>query len=188
MADIVEVFRTLEDESTGAGEALISRIEGEAAAAQAGSIGFAFKDASGNVILPQLTADGKIMVDTEALVGQCLHAYGSDAAPVVNTPSDLATLVLDVAQTNSKIAMSFSCFRDALYEVVYIDDVGGTPTETVISAGLVGAGQYIVCCALPCNTVDVSGGTGVQNLVLRGTCLQVASTLRGELSAFETTM
>jgi len=60
MADPRESFATLEDSSTGAGEALISRVEGEAAAAQAGSIGFSFKDSSGNVILPSLTAGGFI--------------------------------------------------------------------------------------------------------------------------------
>jgi len=60
MADPRESFATLEDSSTGAGEALISRVEGEAAAAQAGSIGFSFKDSSGNVILPALDASGFI--------------------------------------------------------------------------------------------------------------------------------
>ena len=60
MADPRESFATLEDSVSGAGEALISRIEGEAAASQAGSIGFSFKDSTGNVILPQLDASGFI--------------------------------------------------------------------------------------------------------------------------------
>ena len=53
MADLREVFPILQDSATGEGEAPISRIEGEAAAAQEGLIGFAFKDSSGNRFFPQ---------------------------------------------------------------------------------------------------------------------------------------
>jgi hypothetical protein len=61
MADPRESFATLED-GTGEGQALASRQEGDASAAQNGSIGFAFKDSSGNVILPALDASGNVQV------------------------------------------------------------------------------------------------------------------------------
>ena len=60
MADLRESFATLEDSGTSAGKSLAARIEGDAAASQNGSIGFSFKDSSGNVILPSLTAGGLI--------------------------------------------------------------------------------------------------------------------------------
>ena len=63
MGTPAEVFNIIKDSATGAGEALISRIEGEAAAAQEGLIGFSFKDSSGNVVLPTLTPAGAISVD-----------------------------------------------------------------------------------------------------------------------------
>lgn len=61
MADIRESFATLENGSQ-VGVALKARVEGDAAAAQNGSIGFAFKDSSGNVILPALDASGNVPV------------------------------------------------------------------------------------------------------------------------------
>ena len=69
MADVNEIFYILADSSTGAGEAAISRIEGEAAAGIAGLIGFAFKDSSGNVVLPQLDSQGRLPVTEEAAAG-----------------------------------------------------------------------------------------------------------------------
>lgn len=65
MADLRESFATLEDSASGEGKALIARIEGQAAAAQNGHIGFSFKDASGNVVLPALNAAGNIGVTIE---------------------------------------------------------------------------------------------------------------------------
>lgn len=62
MADLRESFATLEDSSTQEGKALAARQEGDAAAAQNGSIGFSFKDSSGNVILPALDAVGNVPV------------------------------------------------------------------------------------------------------------------------------
>jgi len=185
MADLREVFTTLQDSSTGAGEALISRIEGEAAAAMEGSIGFSFKDSSGNVILPQLTTEGKILVDTEGFSGTCIYDEGEDAAPVVSTASDLATLTISLTKTYNNIYMQGSCLRSSLFELVHIDDVGVGDTETSLGKFLVGPGQFTVCCQSLCKTLDTTGGTGVQNIVLRGTNLFHASTLRGECSVNE---
>lgn len=62
MADLRESFATLEDSATQEGKALAARQEGDAAASQNGSIGFAFKDSTGNVILPSLDAAGNVPV------------------------------------------------------------------------------------------------------------------------------
>lgn len=185
MADLREVFPILVDESTGAGEAPISRIEGEAAASQEGLIGFSFKDSSGNVILPSLTTEGKIPVDTEGLGGTCLYEVGEDSAPVVDTASDLATITATLGKSYDNIMIMGCCLRDALFELVHIDDVGVTDTETSLGKFLVGPGQFSFCCESPCKFYDTTGGTGVQNFVLRGTCIQAASTLRGSLAVKE---
>jgi hypothetical protein len=185
MADLREVFPILQDAGTGAGEAPISRIEGEAAAAQEGLIGFSFKDSSGNVVLPQLTAEGKILVDTEALGGSCIYDSGSDPAPVVSTASDLVTIVATLGKSYNNIMMQGSCLRSSLFELVHIDDVGVTDTETTLGHFLVGPGQFSFCCSSLCKYYDTTGGTGVQNFVLRGTNLFHASTLRAELAVNE---
>jgi hypothetical protein len=62
MADLRESFATLEDSGTQEGKALAARQEGDAAASQNGSIGFSFKDSTGNVILPALDAAGNVPV------------------------------------------------------------------------------------------------------------------------------
>lgn len=71
MADIRESFATLEDSATQEGKALAARQEGDAAAAQNGAIGFAFKDSSGDVVLPSLDAAGNVpvVVDHQDLEG-----------------------------------------------------------------------------------------------------------------------
>lgn len=60
MADLRESFPTLQDATTQEGKALAARVEGDAAASQNGAIGFAFKDSTGNVILPALDAAGNV--------------------------------------------------------------------------------------------------------------------------------
>lgn len=62
MSDQRESFPTLEDASTLEGKALAAVIEGNSISAKLGSLGFAFKDLSGNAVLPQLDAGGGIPI------------------------------------------------------------------------------------------------------------------------------
>lgn len=186
MADLREVFPILQDSATGAGEAPISRIEGEASAAIEGLIGFAFKDSSGNVVLPQLTAEGKILVDTEGFGGTCYHSYGTNAGSL--TAVDIATIDetdLSVSQFYINFEFAVSCLRTTLWQLVYIDDANGTPAETILYEFVTGPGTFHQCCIIRCLDLDTTGGTGDQNLVLRGTNLTHASTMRGLLSVTE---
>lgn len=139
MADLREAFGTLEDAATGAGEALISRIEGEAAAGQNGSIGFAFKDNSGNVILPTLTADGRLPVSQNA-AGTCLS--GNDK--VVGSATEVQVLEISLAagETYKELDITVSCFRDAIFRIAHVNDPAGTPTETDLGEVLVGPGSF----------------------------------------------
>lgn len=180
MSDLRESFPTLENASTGAGEAPIARTEGEAAAAQRGSIGFAFKDSSGNVVLPQLTAEGKILVDTEASNGSPVRAQGKVTPAAINTVTVIATLTLVATRFYRNIEAMASCFRDSEVEVVWNDN--GTPTT--LWQGLVGPGQYSLATVLR-NLQIQAGATGTQQLLLRGTNLDKVSDLRGTIIAIE---
>ena len=186
MVDLREVFPILVDGTTGAGEAPVSRIEGEAAAGQEGLIGFSFKDNSGNVVLPQLTTDGKIPVDTEATAGTCKYDYGTN--PGSATVVDIATLdatEITVANTYTSFEMATSCLRTTLWQLVYIDDAAGVPAETTLYEWVSGPGDFHTCCKINCLTLDTTGGTGDQNIVLRGTNSAGVSTMRALLSVFE---
>ena len=170
MADIREIFTILEDDGSGAGVKLPARIEGDASAAKNGLIGFSFKDAAGNVILPQLSAAGGIPIDEP---GTCLSANGS-VAGVVLVATDAATLALTLVKTYSKVDLVLSSTQTVKWDIVYIDDVGGAPSETNLLSVITGSGQFHYANKTDCLKFDTIAGTGVQNIVIRGTQLKGA--------------
>jgi hypothetical protein len=107
MADLRESFATLQDATTEEGKALIARIEGEAAAAQNGAIGFAFKDSSGNVVLPALNAAGNLGVSVEHDDLEGDVASGKDGLVAFSHKDSAGNLVLPSldALGNSKVVI-----------------------------------------------------------------------------------
>jgi hypothetical protein len=191
MSDLREVFPILQDSATGAGEAPISRIEGEVAAGQEGLIGFSFKDSSGNVVLPSLDAQGRLPVVTDAVAGTCHNEYGELAAGSVGTFVDLteeggASITLTVGKTYTNLGITVSATRTSVYKLIYVDDDGGGgETETILGTWIVGPGAFTQCCELNCRELDTTGGTGTQTLKIQGKNLTHATCLRGEISALE---
>lgn len=190
MADASEIFNILADSSTGAGEAAISRIEGEASAAIAGLIGFAFKDSSGDVILPSLDAQGRLPVVSDSLAGTCFSEHGELAAGSLTTVKVTgAEIALTVAKTYTNINVSGSCLRTSLFELVHIDDEGVTDTEVILEEFIVGPGQFTYQADMACLEVDTTGGTGTIVLTLRAKNFtgtpSAMSSLRGTLAALE---
>lgn len=165
MADCKPIFRTLNN--AGEGAAPDQAIDATTAAAGLlGLIGFAFKDSSGNVVLPQLTSTGKIPVDTEAVGGTCHAVYGTQAGSL--TFVDVATYVGALSKLYQEFEINVASTQETIFQLVYVDDVGGTPTESVLGTFIVGAGQYTVCCALHCSEVDTTTGTGTQHIKIKG--------------------
>jgi hypothetical protein len=182
MADVRHCFPILADDVSGAGECAISRVEGEAAAAKEGLIAFSFKDSSGNVILPQLTPAGAIVVDTEGANFTCLDAFGENASPTVDTEVDLATITLTDATVYQTINVLVTASRWSLFRIYWIDDVGGAGTESDLGYLHVGPGQFTICCTLPCETFT-SGTTA--ELRVAGTAKHTSSTMRASLGVRE---
>ena len=184
MADCKPLFKTLDD-GTGQGSAAHKVLEGDSPSSKNGSIGFSFKDSSGNLILPQLTAAGAIVVDTEGQNGVCKHAYAED----VNGNLSFVDLASITGQLNKKYNMfevAVSSTLETIYQLVHIDDDGGaSPTETVLASFIVGPGQYSICCKLDCQEVDTTGGTGVQTLKIKGKNLDTACAMHASLSLEE---
>jgi len=191
MADLRECFSTIQDSVTGGGECLISRIEGEAAAAQEGAIGFAFKDSSGNVVLPQLTASGQLPVVVDAVAGTCFSEDGELAAGSNDVLADVTNAQITAAVTKvyTKIGLSVCCLRASLFQLQYVDDAGGVPVVTILTEAIVGPGQYSYCCELSCLEVDTTGGTGDQQINLQAKNFAGSpsnlSSLRGTIWALE---
>lgn len=183
MADLEEVFKITANSGTGAGIAPIARVEGEAAAAQSGLIGFSFKDSSGNVVLPQLTASGALPVDTSGVAGTCLKAVGENAGSLSEVT--LATITGQLSKSYAQVELIASCLRSTRFRVVYVDDAGGTPAETELYSGIAGPGQFTICCVLRCGVTDTSGGTGTQEFRALGQNLFRASTMDAAIALLE---
>lgn len=182
MADNREVFPTLEDGSN-LGTPLKARQEGDAAAAQNGSIGFAFKDNSGNVILPQLNADGTIGVSFDS--GTPKNARGIDAAGSLTEAVVTGASIDSTANIINCIKVTGSCRRDSLFTIYYVDDADGTPVDTELGDFIVGSGQYSFELDLGKSEIDISGGTGTQRFEVRYLNFQKESTARAVLSLNE---
>lgn len=168
MADVNELFLTLDD-GTGAGEAAVGRVEGEAAAAQLGSIGFAFKDANGDVVLPALTADGKLPVTGEA-AGTELSAHAT-VAGVVGVDTDIAVISgLTVSKLHECTMAIGAATKETLWSVVQIDDAA----TNVLAQFITGAGQYTYDMDLKLSFT--TGASGTQSIKL------VANQLKGPVT------
>lgn len=181
MADLAEVFPVLADATTGAGEALISRTEGEASSGIAGSIGFAFKDASGHVVLPELDVLGRLPVTTQS-VGVCKYARGLHASgsQTVGTAATAATLALTASKWYSSIDMVASCFRAGVVQLVWNDN----GSESIVADAIVGPGQFTVNVAIDCLRFQ-AGATGTQELLVKFTPTDKVSDFRATVAALE---
>ena len=179
MADLEEVFKILKDDGTGAGEAPVSRVEGEAGAAKEGLIGFSFKDSSGNVILPALTAAGKIPVDTSAVAGTVIRDHQT-AAGTATVATDVVTLTLVTNEVYNMADYMGSTSRICKWEVVQNDNA----TETVLDVFITGPGQFTFA-EEPKNLTVTAGATGTQELILRGTPLFASTDLHGRMSIID---
>lgn len=135
MANVRESFPTLEDTS-GEGVVLSQVESGDSPINKNGSIGFAFRDSSGNVVMPQLTAEGKLPVDTEAAAGT--EKKAAALAGGSSTEVEVASITLTVNKVYTDINARVSCFRDAVFRLVQLDNV----TETELDYALSGSGQY----------------------------------------------
>lgn len=176
MSDLRSLFPVLEDVGTGAGAALAKVQQGDAGAAKNGLIGFAFKDASGNVILPQLDAAGRIKVTSD--VGATLV----DAAKVAGsaTEVEVAKITLTVNKVYTEISAHASCFRDAAFRIYHNDD----GAETDLGFILCGPGDFTGE-MLPMGLEVTAGATGTQEIVIKALNLNSLSDFRATIVAKE---
>lgn len=184
MADLRPSFVTLEDVGTQAGVPLHRAVEGDVAAGKnAHGALVAKRQDTGVLRYIPLSVNDAIPV-TFDMTGQ---AYLSDEGGVSGTTSfqTLVEIPLVNDAVYSKVAFSGSCFRDAVCEVVQIDDTGGTPIETVHLTFRVGPGHVNETDELDSLQLT-AGSTGTCVLRVRAKQLQnAASDIDGMLAVFE---
>jgi hypothetical protein len=189
MADPRESFATLEDSSTGAGEALISRTEGEAAAAQAGSIGFSFKDSSGNVILPALTAGGFIQTTIVFPYNEGDASAGVDGLVAFSHKDSSGNLVLPAldAAGNTKVVIDHedlegdaSAGKDGLVAFAFKDSTGDLVLPQLTSAGAVPVTSAATAIRRKSTAGELAAGSGtLANVTGASITLAVSKTFYG---------
>lgn len=178
MAHVRESFPVLEN-GTQEGVALRSIQQGESVASKNGLLGFAFKDSSGNAIAPQLTPEGKIAVDMEgAGVSKSATSDGEVAGSL--TLTTVCEVALTISKTYGKVSANISCFKEAIFYLIQLDDA----TETIIGHGIVGAGQYSFAINLG-QKEFATGSTGTQKLILKAKNLAKESDFLGDLACLE---
>lgn len=184
MADLRPSVVVLEDDSTQEGVPLHRALEGDDPTGLNAQGALAFKDSSGNLVYPSLDASGRLPVTLDVTGQACLTDEGGVAGST--SFQTLATITLTNDAVYNKIGFLGSCFRDCVYEVVFIDDVNGTPTETILATFRTTAhGQTTFAEELECLEFT-AGSTGDQELRIRGKQLQNASSdIDGMISAFE---
>jgi hypothetical protein len=179
MADPRATFAVIEDGSN-VGQVLKQAIDTVTAASGAnGSIGFAFKDSSGNVVLPQLSPSGKIIVDTESAGGTLLKSRVENSAGSL-TAVTLSSITLTASKVYADITALVSSRRGALFQVIQSDN----GVETVLADMIVDSGQYTFSVNLD-EVQFTAGATGAQLLLIKGYNFDKISALRSTLSVVE---
>lgn len=174
-------FPILQNVGSGAGAPWHLVAEGDAAAAKNAGAVLAFKDAGGNLRYPTVDSQDRINVNTEGDDVVDLADSGDNAGS--GTFVDLLTITLQNSTDYKKLDWVFSCFRDATFEIVWVDDVGGTDTETILATSKVGSGDYTDSNQM--NRRFTTGATGVQELRVRAVNLNVTSQLEAALAVQE---
>lgn len=159
-------FPTLENRSTQAGVPLSQSVEGDAALGGNYLGALVGKDPSGDLQFLKLNDQNELVISTESSDEACLK----DRDNVAGSASfvDICTITLQNSKVYKDLGWVVSCLRDAEFEVVWVDDVGGTDTETILADPIVGSGAYTHSEGnLKCGRFT-SGASGVQELRIRG--------------------
>lgn len=177
-------FPVLEDLATGAGKPWHSAIETDAAAGRTAAPALVAKDGGGLLRYLKVNTNGELVTSDSDSDIVCLSAEGT-----IDDGSATLALVCEITLQNSKIYKDLetvvSCYRDAKYEVEWVDDEGGGGEAiTTLMKGRVGSGDYTDCCRLQCKEFT-SGATGVQKLRIRALNQNSLSDIDGSIAIKE---
>ena len=182
--DNPQAFPVLEDPTTKTGVALAKVLEDDAAAGKNALPALVGKDPAGNLRYLKPNTAGELVVDTDSEEVACLS--GSAKVSGNNTTEqDVISITLQNSVEYKKIGWIVSCFRQAEYRIVHIDDEGGVgEAENELATMLVGPGDYTDSGELDCLNFT-SGATGDQVIKIVGLNKDAASDLRATLSLLE---
>ena len=168
MADVNEreVFPVLQDED-GAGVVLDQVVDAVTeVAGLKGLIGVAFQDKDGKAILPTLTDDGKIPVDTEAFAGTKKNGTGI-VLGVLNTETLVCEITgLTTSKTVDFLNVLLASTQTVMWKIHQINDAA----DTVLHSFITGPGQFSLAAKMD-GFFFATGASGDQEINIMGTQL-----------------
>jgi hypothetical protein len=177
MADVRTSFTVLEDSGTQAGLPLHKVLEGDAYAAKNALPALIAKSGTDLIYLKVNPSTGALLVDTGAAT-ECLKAKGELAAGSATLALVTgAEISLAVSTGYESIGFIVSCRRDALFQIIQVDNV----TETILSEMIVGPGAYTISDELHCLSFT-SGATGTQKIKIMAKNFEALSSLRASVT------
>lgn len=181
MTDLRTSTPILEDSATQAGLPLHKVLEGDAAAAKNALPALVGKKVSdGTLAYFKFDDTGAAYVTTDQ-AGTMKKARGTTTGDVaIKTVVDLA---LTPGAVYKGLSWVVSCFRDAIYEIVAINDPSGTPTEVILADVLVGSGDLTDAGEL--RNITFTAGATDPVLRVRAKNLTVASDFRAAITTLE---
>lgn len=167
------IFKTLLD-LAGDAHALNKIVLGQAITGSLnGLLAFGFRDSSGNATMPQLNDEGALPVTMDAGTTIVISAAKKTQAEMetagqgVRVEFGKVTLLTD--RTYTCPSMFCSATRWTLFELVKIEDVGGTPTEELIGFATLEAGQTNVQFSLLKDKFSTDATVNTKELVMYAT-------------------
>lgn len=167
------IFKTLLDAANEA-FALSKVVIGQAITAAVNGIAvFGFRDSSGNATMPQLNDEGALPVVFDAGTTICIPMTKKTSAEMEAAGTDVRVLLDEVSlldgRTYTKPAMNVVANRAMLFELVKVEDVGGTPTEELVLAAYLEAGQTNFVAGLPQDKFSTAAAVNTKALRLYAT-------------------
>lgn len=133
-------FPILQDTADNSGAPWHLTAEGDAVNARNKGMVVIAKDSLGNAQIPEVDSQNRLLVNSEGADTVGLKGEGDNAGS--GTFVDLFDITLQNDTQYQQLEWLVSCFREATFEILWIDDEGGTPTETILCTPKVGSGAY----------------------------------------------
>jgi hypothetical protein len=140
MADLRTSFPILEDSGTQAGTPIHKALEGDVIAAKNAHGAFIAKRVSDGTFRYLNMDDAGNLLTTQDGGGTPLTDRGTASGSLTNVT--VAEITLTELAVYKGLSWVVSCFRDAIFEIVHIDDPAGAPIETILADVLAGAGDF----------------------------------------------
>lgn len=182
MTDVRTSFVTLEDSSSQAGLPLHKVAEGDAIAAKNYHGAMVAKSGSNFALLKLNPSTGALLVDGTGVIVAKMSSPSGELAAGSLALADVtnASIVLAVNKVYENIGIIVACRRDALWQIVWKNDV----TDIILAQFITGPGQYNTAEVLG-DTIFTTGATGTQTLRIVAKNFEVASSLRATVTVQE---